>query len=146
MNADLINMINSIDELCSKIEKETAEIKKEVSQKERDLVNGFYKDLIEYKNVIRKAGMKEFSYLTGFWGHTYGLPVYLVIGPNFNGFFEPGRIKRWAISYLPQKDIIKWWYEDLDKEAFDKAFQEDVTKAIKERVDKAIKENEEIKR
>ena len=42
--------------------------------------------------------------------------------------------------------VVKWWFEDLDRVAFDEAFQNAIVKAINEKVENVIKENEEVKR
>lgn len=149
INTDLIRMVNDINDLCNVVEKETTQIKRQKREETKKLLDEFRKEVEQYQDIMRKAGLKEFTYLTRHIGHTYGLPVYLVIPGSYEScrFCEPGRIERWARSCgLSREMIVKWWFEDLDRAAFDEAFQNAIVKAINEKVENVIKENEEVKR
>lgn len=146
---DLIRMVNDINDLCNVVEQETTQIKKRQKEETRKLFDEFRKEVGQYQDIMRKAGLKEFTYLTEYRGHTYGLPVYLVVPGSYGSFrfCEPGRVERWANSDgLTREKIVKWWFEDLDRAAFDEAFQNAIVKAINRKVENVIKENEEVKR
>ena len=146
---DLIRMVNDINNLCNVVEQETAQIKKQKREETKKLFDEFRSEINQYQDIMRKAGLREFSYPTKYLGHTYGLRVYLVIPGSYEScsFCEPGRIERWARSCgLSREMVVKWWFEDLDRAAFDEAFQNAIVKAINEKVENVIKENEEVKR
>ena len=145
---DLIRLVNDINNLCNVVEKETTQIKKRQREETRKLLEEFRKETEQYQDIMRKAGLKEFTYPTGYRGHTYGLHVYLVVPGSYEncGFYEPGRVAPWAKSNgMSREMIVKWWFEDLDRAAFDEAFQNAIVKAINEKVENVIKENEEVK-
>ena len=145
---DLIRMVNDINDLCNVVEQETTQIKIQKREETKKLLDEFRSEVNQYQDIMRKAGLKEFSYPTKYLGHTYGLRVYLVIPGSYESyrFYEPGRVAPWAKSDgLTREMIVKWWFEDLDRTAFDEAFQNAIVKAINEKVENVIKENEEVK-
>lgn len=155
MNFKELNaMLDKVNEVCKKIDKETTEINR---AKDRDVdfaYKKFRRECGEMIETMLKAGLKEFAYPTNMKGCVYGTTLWLVIRTRgvggFHRFREIGKINKWTEGddneHPFKKEIVDWYFHELDKEKFELAFKDAIMRATKEKVTDTIKRNEEAKK